>query len=44
MIAVQPAFYAEHKIAQRLIPAADELRAAGREPVLINEIVRRALR
>jgi fructuronate reductase len=34
---------AEHKIAQRLLPAADELRAAGREPVLINEVVRRAL-
>jgi fructuronate reductase len=35
---------AEHKIAQRLIPAADELRAAGREPVLINRVVRQALR
>jgi fructuronate reductase len=35
---------AEHKVAQRLIPAADELRAAGREPVLIDEVVRRALR
>jgi fructuronate reductase len=35
---------AEHKIAQRLIPAADELRAAGREPVLIDQVVRRALR
>jgi fructuronate reductase len=35
---------AEHKIAQRLIPAAEELEAAGREPRLINEIVRRALR
>ena len=35
---------AEHKIAQRLIPAADELRAAGREPVLIDLVVRRALR
>jgi fructuronate reductase len=35
---------AEHKIAQRLLPAADELRAAGREPVLINRVVRRALR
>jgi fructuronate reductase len=34
---------AEHKIAQRLLPAADELRARGHEPVLINEIVRRAL-
>lgn len=34
---------AEHKIAQRLIPAADELRAAGREPRLINQVVRRAL-
>ena len=34
---------AEHKIAQRLIPAADELRAAGREPVLIDQVVRRAL-
>ena len=35
---------AEHKIAQRLIPAADELRAAGRDPVLIDQVVRRALR
>jgi fructuronate reductase len=35
---------AEHKIAQRLIPAAEELRAAGKEPVLINQVVRRALR
>jgi fructuronate reductase len=35
---------AEHKVAQRLLPAADELRAAGREPVLINRVVRRALR
>jgi fructuronate reductase len=35
---------AEHKIAQRLLPAADELRAAGREPVLINQVVRQALR
>jgi fructuronate reductase len=35
---------AEHKIAQRLVPAADELRARGREPVLINQVVRRALR
>jgi mannitol-1-phosphate/altronate dehydrogenase len=35
---------AEHKIAQRLIPAAEELEAAGKEPRLINEIVRRALR
>jgi fructuronate reductase len=35
---------AEHKIAQRLLPAADELRAAGREPVLINRVVRQALR
>ena len=34
---------AEHKIAQRLIPAAEELRAAGREPVLIDQVVRRAL-
>ena len=34
---------AEHKIAQRLIPAADELRAKGREPVLIDQVVRRAL-
>ena len=34
---------AEHKIAQRLLPAAEELRAAGREPVLINQVVRRAL-
>jgi fructuronate reductase len=34
---------AEHKIAQRLLPAADELRAQGREPVLINRVVRRAL-
>jgi len=29
---------AEHKIAQRLLPAADELRAAGREPVLIERV------
>jgi len=35
---------AEHKIAQRLIPAAEELRAAGREPVHINRVVSRALR
>lgn len=35
---------AEHKIAQRLVPAADELRAAGKEPVLINRVVSRALR
>jgi fructuronate reductase len=35
---------AEHKIAQRLIPAAEELRAQGREPVLIDQVVRRALR
>ena len=35
---------AEHKIAQRLLPAAEELRAAGREPVLIERVVRRALR
>jgi fructuronate reductase len=35
---------AEHKIAQRLLPVADELRAAGREPELINRVVRRALR
>ena len=34
---------AEHKIAQRLIPAAEELKAAGKEPRLINQIVRRAL-
>jgi fructuronate reductase len=30
---------AEHKIAQRLLPAADELRAAGREPELIERVV-----
>jgi fructuronate reductase len=35
---------AEHKIAQRLLPAADELRAAGREPELINRVVRQARR
>ncbi len=35
---------AEHKVRQRLIPAADELRAAGREPELIDQVVRRALR
>jgi fructuronate reductase len=35
---------AEHKIAQRLLPAAEELRAHGHEPVLINHVVRRALR
>ena len=35
---------AEHKVAQRLVPAADELRAAGREPVLIDQIMRRVLR
>ena len=35
---------AEHKIAQRLLPAAEELRAAGREPVLIERVVRQALR
>ena len=35
---------AEHKVAQRLMPAADELRAAGREPELIDQVVRRALR
>jgi fructuronate reductase len=34
---------AEHKVAQRLVPAADELRAAGKEPELINQVVRRAL-
>ena len=34
---------AEHKVRQRLIPAADELRAAGREPELIDQVVRRAL-
>jgi fructuronate reductase len=30
---------AEHKIPQRLGPPADELRAAGREPVLIDRVV-----
>jgi len=35
---------AEHKVRQRLIPAADELRAAGREPELIDQVVRQALR
>jgi fructuronate reductase len=30
---------AEHKIAQRLQPAARELRAAGREPALIDRVV-----
>jgi fructuronate reductase len=35
---------AEHKVRQRLMPAADELRAAGREPKLIDLLVRRALR
>ena len=30
---------AEHKIAQRLLPAAEELRAAGREPRLIERVV-----
>jgi fructuronate reductase len=35
---------AEHKVRQRLIPAADELRAAGRAPKLIDQVVRRALR
>jgi fructuronate reductase len=35
---------AEHKVAQRLLPAADELRAAGREPELITRVVRLALR
>ena len=35
---------AEHKVRQRLLPAADELRAAGREPELIDQVVRRALR
>jgi fructuronate reductase len=34
---------AEHKVAQRLIPAAEELRARGREPVLINQVLRRVL-
>ena len=34
---------AEHKVAQRLLPAAEELRAAGHEPVLINQVMRRAL-
>ena len=34
---------AEHKVAQRLLPAAEELRAAGHEPVLINRVMRRAL-
>ena len=40
----QIANQAEHKIAQRLIPPAEELRAAGREPALINQVVRQALR
>ena len=35
---------AEHKVAQRLLPAAEELRAAGREPELIERVVRQALR
>jgi fructuronate reductase len=35
---------AEHKVAQRLIPAAEELRANGREHTLIDQVVRRALR
>jgi fructuronate reductase len=35
---------AEHKVSQRLLPAARELRAAGREPELIEQVVRRALR
>jgi fructuronate reductase len=35
---------AEHKVAQRLLPAAEQLRAAGREPELIDRVVRRALR
>ena len=35
---------AEHNTAQRLEPAAEELRAAGRRPELINRVVRRALR
>ncbi len=35
---------AEHKVQQRLLPAARELRAAGREPELIDQVVRRALR
>jgi fructuronate reductase len=30
---------AEHKIPQRLLPSARELRAAGREPVLIDRVV-----
>jgi fructuronate reductase len=34
----------EHKVAQRLLPAAAELRAAGREPELIMQVVRQALR
>jgi fructuronate reductase len=35
---------AEHKIAQRLLLAAEELRVAGREPVLIERVVASALR
>jgi fructuronate reductase len=35
---------AEHKIRQRLVPAAEELRVAGREPKLIDQVVRQALR
>ena len=35
---------ARHKVEQRLVPAARELRAAGREPELIDQVVRRALR
>ena len=30
---------AEHKIPQRFGPPADELRAAGREPALIDRVV-----
>ena len=30
---------AEHKIPQRLLPSARELRALGREPVLIERVV-----
>jgi len=33
----------EHKVAQRLLPAADELRKAGRKPVLIDRVVASAL-
>ncbi len=35
---------ARHKVEQRLLPAARELRAAGREPELIDQVARRALR